>query len=237
MKTGDTLGNSGRKMDPAWRQAISEGMRKAKNGLSRAVVHGIKNENTRIRVLNTFSNAANSGKLLGAAWAKGALAGGAIGGTLSGAVNKYLVKNPTKLKGTTAREKAAIDAIKAWKAAGSKGPLKVAGKVVPIGALKGLKYGVGIGAKIAGAGAAVLTVAGGAYGALSKDTSAGKDLNNRMKHRVATGQSMNSGANVSTRLSIPNVGTINYLDAKAKMTPEMQARFDKELIDRYFKAK
>lgn len=174
MNIGDSLGKTGRKMDQAWKDAISAGKKagaKAGSTLARGVV-ATTSKGFRTRALNIGGLAVGLGSY-GAAIGGAHL--GAYGG-LAGGINKAVSKMPIK-KSYNAQFKQELTALKK---AGN-GVATIGKRHLPVGVVTGAKMGAKTGVKIVG-GAAL--VGGGILGAVDKQQKLGKSLNRKIE-RVA----------------------------------------------------
>lgn len=200
MDIKENFATTGRQMDAAWRKAISEGKLRANAGLrsvsdfaeanvnklkdaaSEGLLRVVPNPKYRVKLLNVAAHADDVGGTLGAAWAAGSVVGGTLGGMLGGKVNKVMIANVDKLRPVGADQAKAVAALKE---ARKTGKLIEKGKSLPIGVGQGAKFGVKVGAKFAGAGLAVLSVAGGVMGAMDKTNVKGKQLEAAIQDRMA----------------------------------------------------
>jgi hypothetical protein len=201
MNVVDSLGNTGRKMDAAWRQAISEGKLRANAGLKRvsdfteknvnklkdATAQGllniVPNQKYRVKLLNVAAKASDAGNVvLGSAFTKGVAIGAPIGGALGGMFNKHVIANVNKLRPVGADQ---AKAVAAFKQAKRTGVLIENGRKIPIGAVQGAVHGLKLATKVIGAGTVLLTGAAAVMGAVDKENIDGKRLEKALQARVA----------------------------------------------------
>lgn len=199
MDIQNSLGNTGRRMDEAWRRAISEGMKRAKSGFDGVKELGavgltkvVRTSEGRTKLFDTL-NGARRGVTGMLPFSIGAGPGFIAGGALGGALNKRRLANGNLHKN--------IDKASAAKSLATGRPVVMANKgVAAVGVKAGARLGLGLASRIVPAfmvgnaiGGAIAGAVRGGQGGASDNAGVEQLVRNRSIRKASEARAKRQG--------------------------------------------